>query len=50
MKAKTELGKTSLKFSGVKIWASLPVSVKDITEPKTFNKKLKSYFHDSIDI
>ena len=50
MKAKTELGKKSLKFSGVKIWASLPVSVKDITEPKKFNKKLKSYFHDSIDI
>ena len=44
MKAKTELGKKSLKFSGVKIWANLPLSVKDISESKKFNKELKKIF------
>ena len=41
MKAKTELGKKSLKFSGVKIWAKLPLSVKNIPESKKFNKEIK---------
>ena len=41
MKAKTELGKKSLKFSGVKMWAKLPLSVKNIPESKKFNKEIK---------
>ena len=44
MKAKTELGKKSLRFSGVKVWANLPLSAKDISESKNFNKELKKYF------
>lgn len=41
MKAKTELGKKSLRFSGVKIWAKVPISVKEFSDSKRFNKFLK---------
>ena len=41
MKAKTELGKRSLRFSGVKIWAKVPISLKEISDSKKFSKDLK---------
>ena len=38
-----KLGKKSLKFSGVKQWNNLPSSLKEITEPKMFNKKFRKF-------
>ena len=48
MKAKTELGKRSLRFSGVKIWAKLPLSLKEISNLKKFNKDLKTYIISNV--
>ena len=44
MKAKTELGKRSLRFSDVKIWAKVPIPIKEISDSKKFNKNLKKNF------
>ena len=41
MKPKTEMGKKSLKFYGVKVWIELPLCLKEISEPKKFNTKFK---------
>ena len=43
IKPKTEFGKKSLKFSGVKIWFKLPLNLKEEPEPKTFNLEFKKY-------
>ena len=43
---KSELGKKSLKFSGVKQWNNLPLSLKEITEPIKFNKELRKLIFD----
>ena len=43
-KPRTELGKKSLKFSGVQKWFDLPSHLKDIQEPKKFNKNFKTAF------
>ena len=40
---KYELGKKSLKFSGVKQWNKLPSSLKGIAEPKAFNKEFRKF-------
>ena len=40
-KPKTDLGKRSLKFSGVKIWSKLAQSVKDHSERKKINSAFK---------
>ena len=41
MKPKTEMGKKSIKFFGVKLWTRLPVSLKEISEPEKFNVEFK---------
>ena len=41
IKPKTEMGKKSLKFFGVKLWIRLPVFLKEICEPKKFNVEFK---------
>ena len=41
MKPKTELGKRSLKFFGIKLWITLPLSLKEISEPGKFNYEFK---------
>ena len=41
MKPKTESGKRSLKFFGVKLWIRLPLSLKEISEPGKFNIEFK---------
>ena len=38
----TELGKSSIKFSGVKLWASLPASLKASASLKIFSKTYKT--------
>ena len=44
MKPKTELGKKSLRFSGVKVWAKTDLSLKEIPDSKKFNKEMKKSF------
>ena len=44
MKPKTELGKKSLKFSGVKIWFKLPLNLKEEPESKRFNVEFKKHY------
>ena len=41
MKPKTEMGKKSVKYFGVKIWIKLPLSLKELLEPKKFNLEFK---------
>ena len=41
MKPKTEMGKRSLKFLGVKIWITLPIFLKEISELVKFNQEFK---------
>ena len=46
MKPKTEFGKKSLRFSGVKVWFKLPSHLKETSEPKKFNVDFKKcYFN-----
>ena len=40
---KSELGKKSLRFSGVKQWNKLPSSLKEIAEPKIFHKEFRKF-------
>ena len=40
-KPKTEMGKKSIKFFGVKLWIRLPLTLKDMNEPKKFNSEFK---------
>ena len=44
MKPKTEFGKKSLKFSGVKIWFKLPLNLKEEPESKRFNVEFKKHY------
>ena len=37
----TEIGKLSVKFFGVKLWATLPTHLKEITDAKAFSKEYK---------
>ena len=46
-KPKTEFGKKSLKFSGVKIWTKVPLSIKEIPDSKQYNKVSKTFFLSS---
>ena len=41
MKPKTEMGKKSVKYFGVKIWIKLPLSLKELLEPRKFNLEFK---------
>ena len=43
MKPKTEFGKKSLKFFGVKIWFKLPCDLKELSEPRMFNQEFKKF-------
>ena len=43
IKTKTELGKNSIKFSGIKQWNKLPPYLKEFPESKKFNKEFKKY-------
>ena len=43
-KPRTEFGKRSLKFSGVKLWTGIKNSVKDIPEYNKFNKAYKTNY------
>ena len=43
-KPRTELGKRSLRYSGVKKWIELPASLKEIPEAQSFNKTFKQIF------
>ena len=43
MKPKTEMGKKSLKFFGVKLWIRLPSFLKEVSEPKKFNIEFKKF-------
>ena len=47
IRPKSELGKKSLKFSGVKQWNKLPSSLKEITEPERFNKEIRKLILDN---
>ena len=37
----TEIGKLSVKFFGVNLWATLPTHLKEITDAKAFSKEYK---------
>ena len=39
--------KTSLAFSGSKVWNELPINLKTITKPKTFRTELKKHYLNS---
>ena len=41
MKPRTELGKRSLKIFGIKLWISLPLSLKEMSEPGKFNYEFR---------
>ena len=45
IKPKTEFGKRSLKFYGVKVWTKLPLSLKEIPEPQKFNDQFKKLYY-----
>ena len=42
---RTELGKSSVKFTGVKVWDSLTTDMKNIVNYKTFASQVKSFLH-----
>ena len=43
-KPRTELGKKSLAFFGVKCWTDIPQSIKEIENTKLFSSALKNHF------
>ena len=43
---RTDLGKRSVKYHGVKVWSELPVYIKDVVNLTTFSKTLKSFMFD----
>ena len=46
IKPKTDLGKKSLKFCGVKVWIGLPSTIKEKSESHNFNKEFKKLLFD----
>ena len=44
IKPKTDFGKSSLRFSGIKKWIALSTSLKEIPEAHVFNKNFKKMF------
>ena len=44
IKPKSEFGKKSLKFAGVKIWFKLPSNLKEVSEPSKFNLAFKKHY------
>ena len=40
---RTDLGKSSIKFQGVKVWNNLLTYIKEETNKSKFNEKIKSY-------
>jgi hypothetical protein len=47
-KSTTNRGQRSIKFTGPKAWAEVPLLLKDIAFRKPFSKKLKEYILDTI--
>ena len=49
-KSITNRGQRSIKYTGPKAWAEVPILIKDIAFRKPFSKKLKEFILDSIHV
>ena len=45
---KTNLGKTTFYYTGIKAWNALPSALQNITNKTNFKKSIKSYFMEDI--
>ena len=44
IRARTNFQKNTLKYKGVEVWNSIPISIKQLPSVKSFSDQLKLYF------